>query len=97
MSVLVIVVVFQVLLFRTRWGLRTRSVGEHPRAAETVGINVIALRYRNVILGGGLAALGGAYLSLEVTGTFQQNMTAGRGFIGLAAMIIGWCASRPAL
>lgn len=89
MSLLVIVVVFQILLFRSRWGLRTRSVGEHPRAAETVGIDVIALRYRNVILGGGLAALGGAFLSLEVTGSFQQNMTAGRGFIGLAAMIVG--------
>lgn len=89
MSLLVVVVVFQVFLFRTRWGLRTRSVGEHPRAAETVGINVIALRYRNVILGGGLAALGGAFLSLEVTGSFQQGMTQGRGFIGLAAMIIG--------
>jgi simple sugar transport system permease protein len=88
-SLLVIVVIFQVFLFRSRWGLRTRSVGEHPRAAETVGINVIALRYRNVILAGGIAALGGAYLSLELTGSFQQNMTLGRGFIGLAAMIIG--------
>ncbi|HLA16563.1 MAG TPA: ABC transporter permease [Candidatus Limnocylindrales bacterium] len=89
MSLLVIVIAFQVFLFRSRWGLRTRSVGEHPRAAETVGINVIALRYRNVIVAGGLAALGGAFLSLEVTGSFQQGMTAGRGFIGLAAMIIG--------
>jgi simple sugar transport system permease protein len=89
MSLLIIVVVFQVFLFRTRWGLRTRSVGEHPRAAETVGINVISLRYWNVIVAGGLAALGGAFLSIEVTGSFQQGMTAGRGFIGLAAMIIG--------
>ena len=89
MSLLILVIVFQVFLFRTRWGLRSRSVGEHPRAAETVGINVIALRYRNVIVAGGLAALGGAVLSLEVTGSFQQGMTAGRGFIGLAAMIIG--------
>jgi simple sugar transport system permease protein len=89
MSLLVVVIAFQVFLFRSRWGLRTRSVGEHPRAAETVGIDVIRLRYRNVILGGALAALGGAFLSIEVTGSFQQGMTAGRGFIGLAAMIIG--------
>jgi simple sugar transport system permease protein len=89
MSLLAVVIVFQIFLFRSRWGLRTRAVGEHPRAAETVGINVIRLRYRNVILGGALAALGGAFLSMEVTGSFQQNMTAGRGFIGLAAMIIG--------
>jgi ABC-type uncharacterized transport system permease subunit len=89
MSLLVLVIVFQVLLFRSRWGLRTRSVGEHPRAAETVGINVVRLRYRNVIVAGGIAALGGAFLSLEVTGSFAQGMTAGRGFIGLAAMIIG--------
>jgi len=89
MSLIVLVVVFQVLLFRSRWGLRTRSVGEHPRAAETVGIDVIRLRYRNVILAGGLAALGGAFLAMEVTGSFTQGMTAGRGFIGLAAMIIG--------
>jgi len=84
-----IIVIVQVLLFRTRWGLRTRSVGEHPRAAETVGINVIRLRYRNVILAGGLAALGGAYLSIEQTTSFQAGMTNGRGFIGLAAMIVG--------
>jgi simple sugar transport system permease protein len=89
MGVIVIVVVFQVFLFRSRWGLRMRSVGEHPRAAETVGIDVIRVRYRNVLLGGVLAALGGAYLSLEITGSFTQGMTAGRGFIGLAAMIIG--------
>lgn len=88
-SLLFGVVIFQVLLFRSRWGLRTRSVGEHPRAAETVGINVVRLRYRNVIFAGGIAALGGAFLTLEVTGAFTQGMTAGRGFIGLAAMIIG--------
>jgi simple sugar transport system permease protein len=83
------VVVFQVFLFRSRWGLRTRAVGEHPRAAETVGINVIRMRYRNVVLSGALAALGGAYLSLEATNGFQAGMTQGRGFIGLAAMIVG--------
>ena len=89
MSLLVIVVAFQIALFRTRWGLRSRAVGEHPRAAETVGINVISTRYRNVMLGGVLAGLGGAFLSMEQLSTFQQEMTAGRGFIGLAAMIVG--------
>jgi general nucleoside transport system permease protein len=88
-SLIVLVVLFQVLLFRSRWGLRTRSVGEHPRAAETVGIDVIRLRYRNVIFAGGLAALGGAFLSMEVAGQFTTGMTVGNGFIGLAAMIIG--------
>jgi simple sugar transport system permease protein len=88
-SAIVIVIVLQILLFRTRWGLRTRAVGEHPRAAETVGINVIRLRYRNVILSGALAALGGAYLSMELTTSFQAGMSAGRGFIALAAMIVG--------
>jgi general nucleoside transport system permease protein len=88
-STIVIVIVLNILLFRTRWGLRTRAVGEHPRAAETVGINVIRLRYRNVIFSGALAALGGAYLSMELTTSFQAGMTNGRGFIGLAAMIVG--------
>jgi len=84
-----IVIILNILLFRTKWGLRTRAVGEHPRAAETVGINVIRLRYRNVIASGALAALGGAYLTIELTTSFQANMTNGRGFIGLAAMIVG--------
>jgi len=88
-SAFAIMIVLQILLFRSRWGLRTRAVGEHPRAAETVGINVIRLRYRNVILSGLLAALGGAYLSMELTNSFQADMTQGRGFIGLAAMIVG--------
>jgi simple sugar transport system permease protein len=88
-ALLLTVVTLQVFLFRSRWGLRTRSVGEHPRAAETVGIDVIRLRYRNVLLGGMVAALGGAYLSMEATASFQQGMTNGRGFIGLAAMIVG--------
>ncbi len=88
-TTLILVVVFQIMLFRSRWGLRTRAAGEHPRAAETVGIDVIWLRYRNVVLSGALAALGGAWLSMEQTNSFQPNMTAGRGFIGLAAMIVG--------
>jgi ABC-type uncharacterized transport system permease subunit len=89
LALLVIMILFQVLLFRSRWGLRTRSVGEHPRAAETVGIDVIKLRYRNVMMGGALAAMGGAYLSMDLSASFQQGMTVGRGFIGLAAMIVG--------
>ncbi len=89
MSVIVLVIVLQILLFRSRWGLRTRAVGEHPRAAETVGINVIRMRYRNVILGGVFAGLAGAYLTLEATGSFQNGMTTGRGFIALAAVIFG--------
>jgi ABC-type uncharacterized transport system permease subunit len=89
MSVLVLVIVLQVLLFRSRWGLRTRAVGEHPRAADTVGIDVIRLRYRNVILGGVFAGLAGAWLTLEFNASFQNGMTANRGFIALAAVIFG--------
>ena len=89
MSVIVFVLIVQVLLFRSRWGLRTRAVGEHPKAADTVGINVIRLRYKNVLLGGVFAGLAGGYLALEATGSFQNGMTAGRGFIALAAMIFG--------
>jgi simple sugar transport system permease protein len=88
-SLLVCVVVLQVLLFRSRWGLRTRSVGEHPKAAETVGIDVIRLRYRNVLIGGVFAGLGGAFLSMELSNAFQANGVAGRGFIALAALIVG--------
>ena len=88
-SVLFLVVLLQVMLFRSRWGLRTRAVGEHPKAAETVGIDVIALRYKNVVLGGIFAGLAGAYLTLEQSGSFQNGMTSGRGFIALAAVIFG--------
>jgi len=89
MSVLVIVIVLQIALFRTRWGLRTRAVGEHPKAADTVGIDVYRQRYLNVILGCCFAGLAGAFLTLESTGSFQNGMTNGRGFIALAAMIFG--------
>jgi simple sugar transport system permease protein len=76
-------------LFYTRWGLRVRAVGEHPLAADTVGIRVLYTRYRNVVLGGIVAGIGGAYFTLGAVGRFTEGMTAGRGFIGLAAMIFG--------
>ena len=76
-------------LFYTRWGLRVRAVGEHPRAADTAGIDVLRTRYRQVMLGGIVAGIGGAYFTLGSTGSFERDMTAGRGFIGLAAMIFG--------
>jgi simple sugar transport system permease protein len=89
MSVIFLAVVMNVLLFRSRWGLRTRSVGEHPKAAETVGVDVIKLRYRNVILGGIFAGLAGAWFTLDFGTSFQAGMTNGRGFIALAALIFG--------
>jgi simple sugar transport system permease protein len=85
---LILVLVVHVGLFRTRWGLRTRSVGEHPTAADTLGVRVLALRYRNVIMAGLVAGIGGASYTLALY-TFTKNMIGGKGFIALAALIFG--------
>ncbi|PJJ61781.1 ABC transporter permease [Compostimonas suwonensis] len=85
-------------LFHTRWGLRLRSVGEHPQAADTVGINVTGTRFWNVSLAGAIAGLGGAYFTLGSVGAFGKEMTAGAGFIALAAVIFGrWDPIRATL
>lgn len=85
----VILVVLQVALFSTRWGLRMRAVGEHPKAADTLGINVERTRYMAVLLSGAMAGFAGTYFTLGSVGRFDSLMTGGRGFIGLAAMIFG--------
>ena len=84
-----LLIVVHVALFRSVWGMRTRAIGEHPGAADTVGIDVLRLRYFNVTIAGGLAGLGGAYLALEAVGTFSRAMSGGRGFLALAVMIFG--------
>jgi simple sugar transport system permease protein len=88
-SMILLVIFLTFMLFKTRWGLRHRAVGEHPKAADTLGINVNRTRYIAVILGGMMAGFAGAYFTLGSVGKFDQVMTAGRGFIALAAMLFG--------
>lgn len=88
-SAIILVFLSHYILFNTRWGLRTRAVGEHPKAADTVGINVIRMRYINVLIGGMFAGLAGAYFTIESVPSFEPLLTNGRGFISLAAMIFG--------
>jgi general nucleoside transport system permease protein len=85
----ILLILIQVAMFSTRWGLRVRAVGEHPTAADTVGIRVLWTRYRNVILGGMVAGIGGAYLTVGSTGQFSTGISSGFGYIGLACMIFG--------
>jgi simple sugar transport system permease protein len=93
----VLIVVVDVALFRTRWGLRARAVGEHPKAADTVGIKVLRTRYVNTVLGGLVAGLGGAYLTIGTVGAFTKNISSGKGFIALAAVIFGRWSPRGAV
>ena len=93
----VLIIVIDVALFRTRWGLRTRAVGEHPKAADTVGIKVLRTRYRNVIMGGVVAGLGGAFLTIGTIGGFTKDISSGKGFIALAAVIFGKWSPRGAV
>lgn len=88
-ATLILVVLVHFVLFHTRWGLRTRVIGEHPSAADTVGINVHMMRYVNITIAGAIAGLGGAYLTLEAVGSFERAMTNGRGFVALAVMLFG--------
>ena len=85
----VAVVVATWMMYRTRWGLRTRAIGEYPKAAGMLGVDVIRLRYRNVLIAGAVAGLGGAWWPVGTVGRFDQNITGGRGFIALAAVIFG--------
>jgi len=85
----ILMFVIHFMLFYTRWGLRTRAVGEHPKAADTLGVNVYLMRYVNVLLSGAVAGIGGAFFTLGSVGRFDEVMTSGKGYIGLAAMIFG--------
>ncbi|MBV9793973.1 MAG: ABC transporter permease [Actinobacteria bacterium] len=85
----ILVAAVQIGLFKTAWGLRVRAVGEHPQAADTVGISVKLTRYRNVILAGLIAGIGGAFLTIGSVGSFGKDMSSGRGYIALAAVIFG--------
>lgn len=92
-----VVIVLQIMLFRSRWGLRMRACGEHPRAADTVGIKVNRTRVLNTLLGGAVAGLGGAFFTVAQGLAFGKGMSAGRGYIALAAMILGGWKPKGAL
>jgi len=92
-----IVTVIQIALFKSKWGLRTRAVGELPIAADSVGIDVNKLRFRNVIIAGAVAGVGGAVFTIGAVGVFSQSMTAGAGFIALACLIFGKWSPKGAL
>ena len=89
MLTIILVILSHIFIFKTWWGLRTRAVGEHPRAADTMGINVFMVRYSRLMIGGLFAGLAGSFLSVEAVGEFERGMTNGRGFIALAVMIFG--------
>ncbi len=86
---LILLLLVNFVIFATPWGLRMRACGEHPRAADTVGVHVNRMRYTSVIVGGLIAGIGGAYFSLGLVGSFEDGMTRGQGFVALAAMIFG--------
>jgi simple sugar transport system permease protein len=88
-AMFIFLIVLQVALFRTKWGLRMRAVGEHPKAADTLGIDVFKTRWMAVLLSGCMAGFAGGFYTLGSVGRFDEEMTAGKGFIGLAAMIFG--------
>jgi len=88
-TLIILLVVTHMIMYYTKWGLRIRAVGEHPRAADTLGVNVFGIRYTSVLISGAVAGLAGAYMSIGAAGRFNEGMTAGKGFLGLAAMIFG--------
>ncbi len=88
-SMFAIIILTHILMYNTRWGLRVRSVGENPKAADTLGINVFRIRYMSVLISGAIAGLAGSYMSIGAAGRFNEGMSAGKGFLGLAAMIFG--------
>jgi simple sugar transport system permease protein len=88
-TLIILLAVTHVIMYYTKWGLRIRAVGEHPRAADTLGVNVFQTRYISVLISGAIAGLAGAYMSIGAAGRFNEGMTAGKGFLGLAAMIFG--------
>jgi ABC-type uncharacterized transport system permease subunit len=88
-TLIILLVATHIIMYFTKWGLRIRAVGEHPKAADTLGINVFGIRYSSVLISGAIAGLAGSYMSIGAAGRFNEGMTAGKGYLGLAAMIFG--------